>query len=67
MAPQLRQALLEKAETYFLPITPDDIQIKEEEGLIRVNVDYRVPVDLFVFKHELNFHASGSGLIPASN
>ena len=64
---QLRQALLQRADSYFLPVKPDDIEIKEGEGLIRVKVDYRVPVDLFVFKHELSFHASGAGLIPENN
>jgi hypothetical protein len=65
--PQLRQALLERANAYFLPVKPDDIEIKEGEGLIRVKVDYRVPVDLFVFKHELSFHASGAGIMPENN
>jgi hypothetical protein len=61
---QLRQALLQQAGIYFLPVQPDDIQIKEDEDLIRVNVDYKVPVNLFIFTHELSFHASGAGLAP---
>jgi hypothetical protein len=32
--------------------------------LIQVTVDYKVPVNLFVFTHELTFHATGAGLAP---
>ena len=60
---KLQQALLSKAESYYLPVKADDIQIKEDGELLRVNVDYRVPVDFFVFKHELTFHATGAGLL----
>ena len=61
---QLQKALLDQASMYFLPVRPNDIQIKENGELIQVKVDYRVPVDFFIFKHELTFHASGAGLIP---
>lgn len=59
---QLRQALLEKAELYFLPIKPGDIRIEEDGERLHVNVDYKVPVDLFVFTHELSFHAAAVGV-----
>ncbi len=62
IGPQLRQTLLQQASIYFLPIKPDDIRIREDGDLIRVNVDYRVPVNLFIFTHELSFHATGAGL-----
>jgi hypothetical protein len=61
---QLRKALLDRAELYFLPVKADNIQITEDDGLIRVNVDYKVPVNLFIFTHELSFHAAGAGLAP---
>lgn len=60
---QLRRALLEKAELYFLPVKPDDIRIKEDGERLQVNVDYKVPVDLFVFTHELSFHAAAVGIV----
>jgi hypothetical protein len=62
IGPQLQKALLDQAELYFLPIRPNDIRINEDGDLIRVNVDYKVPVNLFVFTHELSFHATGAGL-----
>jgi hypothetical protein len=63
VAPQLQRALLNEAQLYFLPIKLDDIHIKEDDdGLIRVKIDYKVPVNLFVFTHHLSFHATGAGL-----
>jgi hypothetical protein len=62
--PQLQKALLDRAQIDLLPVKADDIRIKESDGLIRVNVDYKVPVNLFVFTHELGFHVAGAGLAP---
>jgi hypothetical protein len=62
VAPQLQRSLLDQAQQYFLPIKPGDIRINENDGLIRVHIDYKVPINLFVFKPELSFHASGAGL-----
>ena len=62
IGPQLQKALLDQAQVYFLPLKPDDIQINEDGDLIRVKVDYKVPVNLFVFTHMLSFHATGAGL-----
>ena len=64
---KLQQALLSQASLYFLPVKPSDIEIKEESGLIRVKVSYKVPVDFFIFKHELSFQASGAGLLARVN
>lgn len=62
LGPQLQQSLLLKAQTYFLPVKAEDIQIKENGELLQVKVDYKVPVDFYIFKHELTFHAAGMGL-----
>src|SRR5438093_11143155 len=62
VASRLQLALLQRAEIYSLPVKGEDIQIKEDGSLIRVSVNYKVPVDFFIFKHELSFHASGAGL-----
>ena len=65
-AAPLRQQLLSKADLYFLPVKPEDIQISESGSVVRVNVDYQVPVDLFVFTHVLSFHATASGVALAA-
>lgn len=61
-ASQLQQSVLQKAQLYFLPVKAENIQIKENGSSLQVKVDYKVPVDFFVFKHELSFHATGMGL-----
>jgi hypothetical protein len=58
----LRSRLLQQAQWYLLPIKSDDIRINDDGGLIRVKVDYKIPVNLFIFTHELSFHAGGAGL-----
>lgn len=67
VAAQLQQALLRQAEIYYLPVHPEDIAIKRDGDLLRVKVDYEVPVDFFVFKHVLSFHAKGAGLALTDN
>src|SRR5258705_6173242 len=62
-ASQLRDALMQKADLYFLPVNSGDIQIKEDGERLRVNVDYKVPVDLFVFTHVMTFHAAAIGVV----
>lgn len=59
---QLRSRLLQQAQSYLLPIESNDIRINDDEGLIRVDVDYKIPVNLLIFTHELSFHAAGAGL-----
>lgn len=62
-ASQLRDALMQKADLYFLPVKSDDIQIKEDGEKFQVTVNYKVPVNLFVFTHELTFHAAAAGMV----
>ena len=58
----LRKALMDEARSYSLPIKESDINFSANNGVFRVAVDYRVPVNLIVYNHELTFHAVGSGL-----
>jgi hypothetical protein len=59
----LKRHILNRARIYAFPITEEDIRIAAEGAVVRVAVNYRVPVDLFVFSHEMAFHAIGSGLL----
>jgi hypothetical protein len=63
MQAPLKQALLAEAQTYSLPITESDINFSSSNGVFQVAVDYRVPVNLIVYNHQLTFHAAGSGLL----
>ena len=62
-ASQLRDALMQKADLYFLPVKSDDIQIKEDGDKFQVTVNYKLPVNLFVFTHTLTFHAAAAGVV----
>jgi hypothetical protein len=60
----LRQTLLSQAREYSLPVEPSDINIDEADNVLRVTVDYTVPVNLFAVSRPLKFRAMGSGLLP---
>ena len=60
----LRQTLLSQAREYSLPVQPSDINIDETDNVLRVTVDYTVPVNLFVVNRQLKFRAMGSALLP---
>lgn len=67
VASELQKSLLRQADIFYLPVHPEDIAIKRDGDLLRVKVDYQVPVDFFVFKHMLSFHANGAGLALTDN
>jgi hypothetical protein len=59
----VKQVLLNQARSYSLPVSEDDIVVTRQGSVMRVDIDYKVPVDLFVVSPELQFHVIGSGLI----
>jgi len=58
----LKQVILERAEKNNLPITAKDINFTTDDSVMLVNVEYQVPLDLYFYRKELSFHASGKGL-----
>ena len=64
VAPQLHKALMDRAQLDFLPLNAEDITIKQDGDMLRVNVDYKVPVNLYVFTHVLSFHAAAAAVLP---
>lgn len=63
----LEQAILDKAEEHHLPITAQDINMTTSDSVLRVNVEYTVPVNFYLFQKDFTFHAMGSGLLLRSN
>ena len=63
LASQLRLTLLDKAQEYSLPVRDTDINITRTDGVLRVGVDYRVPLNLFVYSPSLKFRAIGAGFV----
>ena len=60
---ETRQEILNKASAYSVHVREDDISITTTGAVFRVAVDYRVPIDLFVYSRELRFQTIGSGLL----
>ena len=59
----LREAILDKAEEHQLPITAENITMSTADSVLRVHVDYQVPVNFYVFQQDLKFQAAGSALL----
>jgi hypothetical protein len=60
---ELKWTLVNKAKEYSLPVTEADINITTSGSVMRVHVDYKVPLNLLVFGPELNFRAIGAGFM----
>ena len=58
---QLKQVLLAKAGDYMLPIRDENVSVTAVGSVLRVAVEYRVPVNFFLFERELVFHTVASG------
>ena len=59
----LKEAILSKAEEHSLNVAAEDINMTESDSVLRVSVEYHVPVDFYVFHQDLKFNAAGSGLL----
>jgi len=60
-ADTLRAEIFEKASELGIPLTKKDIQITRKGPTFTLEVDYRWPIDMKVYRHELLFHTSQSG------
>jgi hypothetical protein len=63
MQTPLRDAILSKAEEHNLPVSAEDISMTTRDSVLRVNVEYQVPVNFFLFQRAFKFSAVGSGLL----
>ena len=61
---QLKETLLNEAKEYSLPVKESDITFTTTDNVLRVSVDYQVPLNMLIFNHEMKFHAIASGLLP---
>ena len=62
----LTQVILQKAEKNNLPVKARDINFTNTDSVLKVNIEYQVPLDLYFYQKELSFHASGTGLFPGN-
>ena len=58
-----KQTLVNQAKAYSLPVNESDIDIRMIGAVMRVSVDYKVPLNLLVYQPNLQFHVIGSGLV----
>jgi hypothetical protein len=63
----LKEAILSKAGEHNLNVTAESINMTENDSVLRVTVEYHVPVDFYVFHQDLKFNAAGSGLLMVRN
>jgi len=63
MQAPLKEAILSKAEEHNLPVTAQDINMTTSDSVLRVSVEYQVPVNFYVFQRAFKFSAVGSGLL----
>jgi len=57
----VRADVIKKAKELDISIMPDDIHITRRGPSFRLELEYRWPIDLKIYKHELIFHASETG------
>ena len=58
---QVRAAIVQEAKGRNIPIGPRDIHITRRGPAFTIDLEYRVPIDLRIYQHELVFHSNESG------
>ena len=62
-ADALRTEIFDKAGDLGIPLTKKDIRITRTGPSFTLEVDYRWPINMKVYRHELSFHTAASGEI----
>jgi hypothetical protein len=62
-ADRLRDEILQKAKEFTIPLTKRDIRITRRGPSFTLEMEYRWPIDMKVYGHELVFHTSYTGEI----
>jgi len=57
---ELKRTLLTKAQGYMLLIREENTNITTVDSVLRVAVDYQVPVNFYLFQREMTFHTVAS-------
>jgi len=60
---KLRTDIVEKAREMGVPVAARDIRITRRGPSFTLELEYRFPIDLKIYHHELVFHASETGEI----
>ena len=52
---QIRDHVFKEVKDLEIPINREDIKVDASSETVKISVDYRVPIDLLVYKFELHF------------
>jgi len=55
---QIRDNVYKVAQDLELPVKREDIKVSATNSLVRISLDYTVPIDLFVYHIDLHFTPS---------
>jgi hypothetical protein len=55
---QVREAIFKEAQQLEIPIKKEEIKVLASPSVVRISVDYTVPVDLLIYKMEVHFTPS---------
>ena len=55
---QIRETIFKEAQDLDIPLKKDEIKVLANVSVVKISVDYTVPVDLMVYKMELHFTPS---------
>jgi Domain of unknown function (DUF4845) len=55
---KIRETVFKEAEDLDIPVKKEDIKVVASTSVVKISVDYTVPVDLMFYKMELHFTPS---------
>jgi hypothetical protein len=55
---QIRDTIFKEAQELDIPIRREEIKVLASSSLVRISVDYTIPVDLLFYKMQLHFTPS---------
>ena len=55
---QIRETVYKEAQDLDVPIRKDEIKVLASASVVRISMDYTVPVDLLIYKMNLHFTPS---------
>jgi hypothetical protein len=55
---QIRETIFKEAQDLDVPIKKEDIKVLASPSVVRISLDYTVPIDLLVYKMDLHFTPS---------
>ena len=55
---KIRDIIFKEAQDLDVPITKEEIKVFASPSVVRISLDYTVPIDLLVYKMELHFTPS---------